>query len=50
MSDDCEEGTLAWWRAEAEREPLRDDDVCEVRGDVLRELLRGYTPRDREES
>ena len=45
-----DEGSIEWWRAEVERRPLRDDDVCDVRGDVLRELLRGYVPRDREET
>ncbi len=36
------EGGIEWWLADAEREPLTDSVTCEVRGDVMRELLAAY--------
>lgn len=40
------EGGVAWWLAEVERHPLTDDDTCEVRGDIMRELLDAYRERE----
>lgn len=39
--DGPEVGSVGWWLAEEQRAPLDDGD-CEVRGDVLAELLRVY--------
>lgn len=36
------EGGVDWWLSEVERVPLTDTVTCEVRGDVMRELLRVY--------
>jgi hypothetical protein len=41
------EGSIEWWRAEAKRAPLDESDRCDVRGDVLAELLRAYDEREK---
>jgi hypothetical protein len=41
------EGSIEWWRAEVKRAPLDDSDRCDVRGDVLAELLRAYDEREK---
>lgn len=41
------EGGVDWWLSEVERVPLTDTVTCEVRGDVMRELLRVYREQTR---
>lgn len=36
------EGGIEWWLADTARVPLTDSVTCEVRGDVMRELLAAY--------
>lgn len=36
------EGGIEWWLADTARAPLTDSVTCEVRGDVMRELLAAY--------
>lgn len=41
------EGSIEWWRAETKRSPLAESDRCDVRGDVLAELLRAHEEREK---